>query len=89
MIKLWVDDRNGTRPKLAPEIYRAVIDEAHKYGMRVMAHVYDLADAKELLRAGVDGFAHMVRDTEIDDEFLRLVTERNVFQASTLAVRGE
>ena len=88
MIKLWVDDRNGTRPKLPPEIYRAVIDEAHKNGTRVIAHVYDLADAKELLRAGVDGFAHMVRDREIDDEFLRLARERNIFQASTLAVQA-
>ena len=30
MVKLWVDDRQGTKPKLAPDVYRAVIDEAHK-----------------------------------------------------------
>ena len=87
-VKVWVDDRNGTRPKLPPEIYRAVIDEAHQLGMRVIAHVYYLEDAKELLRAGVDGFAHMVRDVELDDEFLRLAKEKNVFQASALAVQA-
>jgi imidazolonepropionase-like amidohydrolase/2-keto-3-deoxy-L-rhamnonate aldolase RhmA len=89
MIKVWVDDRNGTRPKLPPEIYRAVIDEAHKLGMRVMAHVYYLEDAKELLRAGVDGFAHMVRDVELDEEFLRLAKERGVFQAGALAIQAK
>jgi imidazolonepropionase-like amidohydrolase len=89
MIKVWVDDRNGTRPKLPPEIYRAVIDEAHRRGVRVMAHVYYLDDAKELLRAGVDGFAHMVRDAELDDEFLRLAREHHVFQASALAVQAK
>jgi imidazolonepropionase-like amidohydrolase len=54
-----------------------------------MAHVYYLEDAKELLRAGVDGFAHMVRDQEIDDEFIRLAKERNVFQAAALAIQAK
>jgi len=89
MVKVWVDDRNGTRPKLPPEIYRAVIDEAHALGLRVMAHVYYLEDAKELLRAGVDGFAHMVRDQELDEEFVRLAKERNVFQAAALAIQAK
>jgi imidazolonepropionase-like amidohydrolase len=89
MVKVWVDDRNGTRPKLPPEIYRAVIDEAHARGLRVMAHVYYLADAKELLRAGVDGFAHMVRDVELDEEFTRLAKERKVFQAAALAIQAK
>lgn len=89
MVKVWVDDRNGTRPKLPPEIYRAVIDEAHAQGLRVMAHVYYLEDAKEVLRAGVDGFAHMVRDRELDEEFLRLAKERGVFQAAALAIQAK
>jgi imidazolonepropionase-like amidohydrolase len=54
-----------------------------------MAHVYYLDDAKELLRAGVDGFAHMVRDQELDEEFLRLAKERNVFQAAALAIQAK
>jgi imidazolonepropionase-like amidohydrolase len=79
-VKIWVDDRNGTVPKLTPPLYRAIIDEAHKHGLRVVAHIYYLADAKELLRAGIDGFAHGVRDKDIDDEFMKLIKERpNVF----------
>jgi imidazolonepropionase-like amidohydrolase len=79
-VKIWVDDRNGTVPKLTPPLYRAIIDEAHKHDLRVVAHIYYLADAKELLRAGIDGFAHGVRDKDVDDEFMKLIKDRpNVF----------
>jgi imidazolonepropionase-like amidohydrolase len=84
-VKIWVDDRNGTVPKLTPPLYRAIIDEAHKHDLRVVAHIYDLEDAKELLRSGIDGFAHLVRDKDIDDEFIRLIKERpNIFVTPNL-----
>jgi imidazolonepropionase-like amidohydrolase len=73
IIKVWVDDRLGKYKKLAPEIYGAAIDEAHKAGLRAIAHEYYLADAKELLRRGIDAFAHGVRDTDVDDEFIALI----------------
>jgi len=85
MVKVWVDDRGGTKPKLRPEIYRALIKEAHDLGLRVMAHVYYLEDAKDLLRAGVDGFAHMVRDREIDEELISLAKEREVFFCTAMS----
>jgi imidazolonepropionase-like amidohydrolase len=85
MVKIWVDDRNGQVEKLKPELYRAIIDEAHRNHLKVMAHIVELADVKDLLRAGVDGFAHMVRDKEVDDELLALLRERpNVFFLETL-----
>ena len=84
-VKIWVDDRNGTVPKLSPALYRAIIDEAHTHNLRVFAHIGTLADAKDLLRSGVDGFLHPIRDREVDDELLRLLKERpNVFFALTL-----
>jgi imidazolonepropionase-like amidohydrolase len=75
-VKIWVDDRNGTKQKLTPPLFRAAADEARTLGFRSVAHVFDLADAKELLRAGVEGFTHMVRDQPVDDEFLALLKER-------------
>jgi imidazolonepropionase-like amidohydrolase len=85
MVKIWVDDRGGTVEKLRPDLYRAIIDEAHRHGLRVLAHIVDLNDAKDLLRSGVDGFAHMVRDKEIDDEMLSLLKARpDVFFEETL-----
>jgi imidazolonepropionase-like amidohydrolase len=76
MVKIWVDDRNGQYDRLAPELYAAVIDEAHQNVLRVTAHVYTLEDAKGLLRAGIDAFAHGVRDRDVDDELLGLWAER-------------
>ena len=35
IIKIWVDDRMGAVKKLSPELYAAVIDEAHKNRLRV------------------------------------------------------
>ena len=85
MIKIWVDDRNGTVAKLKPNLYRAIIDEAHKHNIHVFAHVLELADVKDLVRAGIDGFAHMPRDKEVDDELLGLLRQRpDVFFQQTL-----
>jgi imidazolonepropionase-like amidohydrolase len=85
-IKIWVDDRNGTVPKLRPELYRAIIDEAHKVGTRVIAHVYYLDDAKDLARAGIDGFAHLVRDREFDDETVALIRKKNIMVMPNLGL---
>ena len=76
MVKIWVDDRNGQFEKLTPELYGPVIDEAHQQGLRVTAHVYTLEDAKGLLRAGLDAFAHGIRDMDVDDEVVELFAER-------------
>jgi imidazolonepropionase-like amidohydrolase len=89
IIKIWVDDRNGQYKKLAPGLYGAVIDEAHQRGKKVTAHIFNLEDAKSLLRAGIDAFAHGVRDKDIDDEFLSLVKERaNVVLVPNMPDRG-
>ena len=76
MVKIWVDDRNGQFEKLTPELYGPVIDEAHQHGLRVTAHIFTLEDAKGLLRAGLDAFAHGIRDMDIDDEVVDLFRER-------------
>ncbi|HZM44947.1 MAG TPA: amidohydrolase family protein [Burkholderiales bacterium] len=89
IVKIWVDTRDGKFSKLSPEIYSAIIDEAHKRGLRVSAHLFDLEDAKGLLRAGVDSLAHGVRDKDIDDEFVAMFKQRpNVVLIPNLPARG-
>lgn len=83
-IKIRVDDNLGTGTKMRPEVYRAVIEEAHSRGLRLAAHVHYLDDAKDLLRAGADMVAHSVRDQEIDAEFIQLMKERNIPYCPTL-----
>ena len=75
IIKIWVDERNGQYEKLDPPLYTAVIDEAHTAGLKVTAHIFALEDAKGLVRAGLDAFAHSVRDKDVDDEFIALLKE--------------
>ena len=75
IVKIWVDDRGGQYERLSPELYGAVIDEAHANGLRVTAHVFRLEDAKGLLRAGIDAFAHGIRDMDVDDELVDLWRE--------------
>ncbi len=89
LIKIWVDDRDGQYEKLTPALYGAVIDEAHQNDLQVAAHIFDLEDGKGLLRAGIDIFAHGVRDRDIDDEFAELVREHpNVVLIPNLPSRG-
>jgi len=89
IVKIWVDDRNGTVKKMPPEIYIPIIDEAHKQGLRVNAHLFNLVDAKGLLKAGLDAMAHGVRDMDVDNEFLTLVKQRkNLVLGPNLPDRG-
>jgi imidazolonepropionase-like amidohydrolase len=87
-LKMWVDDGLGHGTKMKPEIYRAIIDEAHKHQIRVFAHEFYLADAKSLLAAGLDGFAHSIRDQAVDNELISTMKARKVFLIPTL-VRDE
>src|SRR3954471_3252017 len=85
-IKIWVDDRNGTVAKLTPALYRAVIAEPHTLNTRVIAHIFYLDDAKDLARAGVDAFAHLVRDKEVDEELVTLMLQHHVAQMPNIAI---
>jgi imidazolonepropionase-like amidohydrolase len=89
IIKIWVDTRDGKYKKLGPDLYGPIIDEAHKRGLRVIAHLFDLEDAKGLVRAGVDAFAHGVRDRDIDDELVAMFKAHpNLVLTPNLPERG-
>ncbi len=47
IVKIWVDTRDSKYRKLTPEIYGPIIDEAHKVGLRVTAHIFDLAGMRK------------------------------------------
>src|SRR5215475_230354 len=83
-IKLWMDDGNGKGPKLKPDAFSAAIDQAHKKNLKVVAEVFDLADAKELADAGVDGFVNSIRDKEVDDALISAMKAKNIFLAPAL-----
>jgi imidazolonepropionase-like amidohydrolase len=86
LIKIWVDDHLGKLPKIPIEISTAIIQAAHRHGLKVVAHIFYLQDAKQLAAAGIDGFAHSVRDQSVDEELIRLMKQHGTWQmAATLA----
>ena len=83
-IKLWMDDGNGKGPHLKADAYEAAIEEAHKRNLKIVAEVTDLSDAKDLVKAGIDGFVSSIRDKEVDDALVGSMKEKNVFLAPAL-----
>ncbi|MBN9384334.1 MAG: amidohydrolase family protein [Chitinophagaceae bacterium] len=82
VIKIWVDGN----PSMKEEIYTAIIATAHRHGIRVAAHVYRLADARKLATAGVDIFAHSIRDSVIDQAFAEEIVRRKIVYIPTLSL---
>jgi imidazolonepropionase-like amidohydrolase len=75
LIKIHITGGPNDTP---PTVYGALIDQAHKRGLRVAAHLYYLKDAKGLLDAGVDVLAHGVRDQDVDAALIAAMKKRNV-----------
>jgi len=78
-IKIWVDDRDGKKKTLMPELYLEIIKEANRYGVPVGVHNVRLSDAKNLMRAGVEGWLHVpVRGPgeAVDAEIIGIVKDR-------------
>ncbi len=85
VVKMWVDDHHDTFEKLSPAVYGAIIEQAHKRGLKAFAHLYEMEDAKGLARAGLDVMAHSIRDGEVDDELIALLKKNNVTAVATLS----
>ncbi|MCF0055697.1 amidohydrolase family protein [Dyadobacter sp. CY356] len=86
VIKMWVDDHGGKAEKMKPEIYKAIITEAHKKGIRVASHLYNLEDARDLTASGLDIMAHSIRDKEIDADLINAMKAKGVAYIPTLSL---
>lgn len=87
--KIWVDardQRRGAQVKLAPRIYGAVLDAARLYDMRIIAHATTLADHKSLVSLGNRRFIHMPYDVDVDEDYLQMVRDNNVYIVPTLGM---
>jgi imidazolonepropionase-like amidohydrolase len=75
---------NGTPTDMTPDVYGALIDEAHKRNLRTAVHVFYLKDAKGAVEKGADILAHSVRDQEFDQPFLAELRRRTIGYIPTL-----
>ena len=87
-IKIWFARIPGRSdlPVFKAEVARAIIDEAHRHGIRVMAHINMAEDTKTLVRAQLDGITHIARDP-YDEETLQLMAGQGTIVAPTLVQR--
>jgi len=69
---------------MTPEVYAALIDQAHARGLRAAAHIFSLKEAEMVLERGVDVIAHSVRDEDVTPSFIAELKRRNVGYIPTL-----
>src|SRR5687768_17578891 len=74
----------GNKDDMTPDVFAALIEQAHNRGLRVAAHLYYLKDAKALVNAGLDIIAHSIRDLDADAAFIEELKKRNVGYIPTL-----
>lgn len=86
-LKIWVESKYGSLPKISREVREAIVDEAARHGIPVVAHVFDREDFDHLLGLGVADFLHSVRDQEpMDQAFIDAVQDKDVSFTATLTV---
>lgn len=76
-------------PILSDVILRAGIDEAHRQGKLVLAHITEASAAKKAVELGADGLAHGFIDRpEWIAELVAMIKEKHVFVIPTLVLSG-
>lgn len=85
-LKMWVDDRRGSYPKLPPAVYTAIVREAHARNITVHAHAIQLADQKAVVRAGADVLVHMVQSEPIDEEYQALLRDKRPYWSTVISL---
>ena len=88
-IKIWVDDRDaqrGSRQRMPPEVFTAIVEEAHKSGILVHAHATTLPNQKAVVKAGVDVLVHTVSNEHIDEEFIALLRDHKPYWAPVMGL---
>lgn len=85
-LKIWIGDRGGTYPAMPHETYDAVIDEAHKLGIKVHAHASSNRDQADVLRAGADVLVHAVGNQPLSDELIALLKEKKPYWSPVMGL---
>lgn len=73
-------------PALSAAMMRAIVRDAHRHGLKVVAHIARETDARKAIAAGVDGLAHPVWAARASEAFVRLMARRRIAFATTLAI---
>ncbi|MBI1356197.1 MAG: amidohydrolase family protein [Acidobacteria bacterium] len=86
-VKMWVDSKYGSLPKIPLLVREAIVDEAVEQVIPVVAHIFDEADVYHLGELGVTDFLHSVRDKEpMDRKFIDYALSKGIWFTPTLNV---
>lgn len=85
-IKIIYEKGSARLTSLSYAMMEAIIDEAHGNNIPAVTHIITLEQAKDAIKAGTDGLAHMVTDREVSEEFLAEMRQKNVYCIPTLAL---
>lgn len=82
-IKIWYVIGRGKTAEGFYTVVKAIVDESHRLGYPVFIHATELYTAKKAIQAGCDVLAHNVRDSMVDEEFLKLAKSHKVILVPT------
>ncbi|CAL2101388.1 Amidohydrolase [Tenacibaculum sp. 190130A14a] len=85
-IKIWYIARGKEEANKNFDLVKATIAESHKNGLKVAVHATQLHTAKLAVKAGADILVHSVDDEEVDDEFIKMLKEKNIVYVPTMIV---
>jgi imidazolonepropionase-like amidohydrolase len=71
--------------RLERAVLEAIVDEAHKHGLKATVHTFDQDAAIEALEAGADGLEHGIMERELDgDRVIELLLRNRASYVPTL-----
>jgi imidazolonepropionase-like amidohydrolase len=86
LVKIWyIVDKDHSIDSFRP-IVRATVEESHAHNIRVAVHATELETARAAVQEGADVLVHSVIDKEVDDSFVKLLTDHHIILCPTLVV---
>jgi len=86
LVKIWyIVDKDHSIDSFRP-IVRATVEESHAHNIRVAVHATELETARAAVQEGADVLVHSVIDKEVDDSFVKLMTDHHIILCPTLVV---
>ncbi len=86
LIKIWYIASPDRPAEDSYDTVAAIIDEAHKGGVRVAIHATQLETARLAVKAGADILVHTVDDKAVDDTFVKALKSSDVIVMTTAVV---
>jgi imidazolonepropionase-like amidohydrolase len=82
----WRYSNAADNSSMDEETLSALVEEAHKHGLKVFTHTVMVKRGKAAARAGVDVIAHSLQDGPVDQELVGLMRTHGTAYAPSLAV---